>query len=861
MPTARSFFYTAVVQGKIYALGGQCCTVTCQPLATVEIYNPTNDSWVTGTPMPSPPRWYGAAGVANGIIYIVGGQTGCGGDLQTNEAFDPSTNTWSTKAQMPTARDHFGIATVFDSSLGHEVLYAIGGFMEGSPPLDRVEMYDPFTDTWTIKQHMNQARYGVNVAAVNGKIYAIGGSFDHDLHIVEEYDPSDGPLGTWRPKADMPTTRGPDPAAIGVINGIIYVAGGEADNRQLSTVEAYNPVTNTWSTVPPMPTARDAPGGTAINGIFYAIGGILSGGAGTVGRPFIYQVTATNHPTSYDASGLPDGLSIDHTTGVIFGVPMSHVYDVFVPLSATNASGTGHSSITFSVQSAPPFSPAVSGPTIVSSTSATARTGQPFSFQVLTKNASQAARFVAGGLPPGLTINSLTGLISGTPTSDGNFPASISVTDGQAIANGILQLTIISDPTIPIITSSSRAILVPGMFFSRRLTADALNPIFMYIGTDGQEHQGQTSAGLPPGLSFNGIDTISGTYNPTPTPPATPGIDSAANDVSTQAPDTIKIRPLFSIEPTANNSSGTGVAPLDFTEPVTPTVATNAATLKASFSATLNGSVNPEGSTTTVYFEYGTTTNYGSTTPHQTKTGDKSQNLSANISPLTASTTYHFRIVATNIAGTTRGGDRTFTTLSPRGTPVPITNPASLIASSSARLNGMVDPHGLSTTVYFQYGTTTNYTSMTPPQTKTGDTYQNVTWNIPNLTANTTYHFRIVAMNSAGMMRGSDLTFTTLSAMGPPIVTTNPATNVASSSATLNGSLDPHGLTTTVQFQWGTTTSYVHTTSVQTQTGNTYRNIAANISGLTTHTTYHFRIVATNSAGTRLGSDRTFTTP
>ena len=146
-------------------------------------------------------------------------------------------------------------------------------------------------------------------------------------------------------------------------------------------------------------------------------------------------------------------------------------------------------------------------------------------------------------------------------------------------------------------------------------------------------------------------------------------------------------------------------------------------------------------------------------------------------------------------------------------------------------------------------------------QSKTGNTYQNVSDIIGGLTASTTYHFRIVAANSSGIRYGSDRTFTTLSATGPPVVITNPATNVASSSATLNGSVDPHGLTTTVHFQYGTTTSYGHTTANQSQTGNTFRNIAANISGLTTHTTYHFRIVATNSGGTRLGGDRTFTTP
>jgi hypothetical protein len=225
-----------------------------------------------------------------------------------------------------------------------------------------------------------------------------------------------------------------------------------------------------------------------------------------------------------------------------------------------------------------------------------------------------------------------------------------------------------------------------------------------------------------------------------------------------------------------------------------------------------------------------------------------------------ASTTYHFRIVATNSAGTTYGSDRTFTTLSATGPPVVTTNPATLIASFSATLNSSVDPHGLTTSIHFQYGTTTSYGLTTAPQSKTGNTFQPISANISGLMASTTYHFRIVAANSAGTTYGSDRTFTTLTATGAPVVTTSAATNIATSSATLNGSLDPHGLTTSVSFQYGTTTSYGHTTAMQSQTGNTYRNIAANISGLTTHTTYHFRIVATNSGGTRLGSDRTFTT-
>jgi len=294
-----------------------------------------------------------------------------------------------------------------------------------------------------------------------------------------------------------------------------------------------------------------------------------------------------------------------------------------------------------------------------------------------------------------------------------------------------------------------------------------------------------------------------------------------------------------------------------------PVTATNPATRVASFSAALNGSVYPHGLTTTVYFQYGTTTGYGLTTPAETKTGNRYQNVSANISGLTASTTYHYRIVATNSFGSRYGSDRTFTTLPPTGRPVVTTDPASLIASFSARVNGSLDPHGLTTSVYFQYGTTTGYGLTTAPHSHTGNTFQNITANVSGLTASTMYHFRTVATNSAGTTYGADRTFHTLNPTGPPIVLANEATNVTSSSATLNGTVDPHGLTTRISFQYGTTNGYGFVTPAQSYSGNTYQNVTANINGLTASTTYHFRMVASNSVGIfiKYGPDKTFTTP
>jgi len=245
-------------------------------------------------------------------------------------------------------------------------------------------------------------------------------------------------------------------------------------------------------------------------------------------------------------------------------------------------------------------------------------------------------------------------------------------------------------------------------------------------------------------------------------------------------------------------------------------------------------------------------------TPTTTPTATPTATATATVTPTPTPTATH---TPTPTPTTTPTPTPTPTpSATPCSAPKVTTSAASNIASSSATLNGTVNPNGCNTTVRFQYGRTTSYGSTTAFQTKAGNMMQNVTANMFGLTANTTYHFRIVATNSNGTRYGSDRTFTTFSATGPPVVTTNPATNVTSSSAILNGTVYPHGLSTTVHFQYGRTTGYGSVTPNQTKIGNTYQGVSANISGLTASITYHFRIVATNSNGTRNGSDRTFTT-
>ena len=163
-------------------------------------------------------------------------------------------------------------------------------------------------------------------------------------------------------------------------------------------------------------------------------------------------------------------------------------------------------------------------------------------------------------------------------------------------------------------------------------------------------------------------------------------------------------------------SSGGGDAShyivVSFITPISTTVMTLPATAIAAASATLNGTVNPNGWPTTAWFQWGTTTNYGNLTgATDLGSGWTTLPLSAPLTSLTPGTTYHFRAAATNIVGVVYGSDQSFTAApSP---PEVWTFPATAVTPTNATLNGMVNPNGWPTTAWFQWGATTNYGNLT----------------------------------------------------------------------------------------------------------------------------------------------------
>jgi phosphodiesterase/alkaline phosphatase D-like protein len=299
-----------------------------------------------------------------------------------------------------------------------------------------------------------------------------------------------------------------------------------------------------------------------------------------------------------------------------------------------------------------------------------------------------------------------------------------------------------------------------------------------------------------------------------------------------------------------------------------PLVTTSSASNITATGGQLNGSVNPNGISTTYHFDFGPTGSYGSsTTGSSAGSGTSATSVSASLSGLSSSTTYHYRLVAVNGAGTTNGSDLTFTTgTAPQASPPTVTTAAaSSVTATGARLNGTVNPNGLSASYHFEYGTDTGYgTSTGTASAGSGSSGVSVNATLSGLVSGKVYHYRLVATNSAGTTNGGDRSFTGGSpppASNPPSVTTSPAGDITSTGGQINGTVTPNGASTAYHVEYGVSSGYgASTQDADAGSGTSPVNVSVVLSGLSPLTTYHYRIVASNTGGTTNGDDSAFST-
>jgi phosphodiesterase/alkaline phosphatase D-like protein len=275
----------------------------------------------------------------------------------------------------------------------------------------------------------------------------------------------------------------------------------------------------------------------------------------------------------------------------------------------------------------------------------------------------------------------------------------------------------------------------------------------------------------------------------------------------------------------------------------------------------------PNGAPSSYWYEYGQAATLGNKTSQQViGSGFSAIPSPGYITGLSANTTYYFRLAAQNSFGTVYGATYTFSTNNnppAQGNPPSgSTNSATSITSSSAGLNGHMDPHSSQTTYWFEYGSNQNFGQITALQSGgSGNVSIAISASVSGLNPGTTYYFRIDAQNQYGTVNGATQSFTT---RGPassavPAVTTQVASPVATTTATVRGTVNPYGAQTTYWFEYSTSSLFssaqLHSTAQQSAgAGTNTVAVEANISGLRAGTTYYVRTVAQNSAGTVRGS-------
>jgi hypothetical protein len=326
-----------------------------------------------------------------------------------------------------------------------------------------------------------------------------------------------------------------------------------------------------------------------------------------------------------------------------------------------------------------------------------------------------------------------------------------------------------------------------------------------------------------------------------------------------------------------------------FTTPIPPPYAsTLPATLITGNGAVLNARVNPNGTSTEVWFEFGTQTGYypfGSFGNTNIGSGSSELLIGASIPtwrPLQPATLYHYRVGARNSGGTRYGADASFTTTGSQ--PLAAVQYPSLVTVSNALFNGAVNPNGETTAAWYEWGITTNYgrfvtipysngrftnlwfegsapvnyDRITPPKAVgSGTSYASAGSMVNDLTPGTMYEYRLVASNRFGQVTNG---YAWCPVPAPQVVV-EPATAVTGSSAILHAQVNPNGWPVTAWFQWGLNGIENRSAPIYLSPRTNPVPLSLYVTGLVSGVTYgYYQVMVTNGAFNTFGG-WSFTTP
>jgi N-acetylneuraminic acid mutarotase len=302
IPQGEEEVVGTVSGGKLYVAAGLGAFPGWETKQLLYSYDPATNEWRQLPALPEGIHHPGFAAVGN-KLYLIGGfgiarpkdgTLPAWVPVNTVLIFDLATNTWSKGTPMPTAR---GALTA--TAVGTKI-YAIGGARNPSystpelrptVPVENLatnEVYDTVTGTWSSARPMLTARNHHGAALIDGKIYIVGGRVGSTFIIglstnVNTHEVYDAAKDTWSSVLGVPTAR--SGVGVAVLNGRLHVLGGEAYLNDLvgtyRTHEAYDPKTNSWERLPPMPTPRHGLAVGEIGGRIYAVSGSnVAGGGG-----------------------------------------------------------------------------------------------------------------------------------------------------------------------------------------------------------------------------------------------------------------------------------------------------------------------------------------------------------------------------------------------------------------------------------------------------------------------------------------------------------------------------------------------------------------------------------------------------